>query len=397
MTGAPVPPAPPSRRCIRAAACPPRAGASWSRGAAWRTRPASRTGVVQDKLFLPGLLKLKRLIDGGFSGRILSVRGEFAARTAVFEGDWQDAQRRVLATTAPRTAARIVVDDGRPGEHARHELFAPRESARPGPLTANPHPAPLRPRTASPTTPPPTTPPTAPSNSDGGAIRPDQLLLGGPRQPRRAGGVPGRRHRGLRGRRAAQLPRPARAPPPPSAVCEPGHPRHRGLPRPVASEVPDNGDVRQRPQRPSGSCSSKHVYADAPYHWACWPRARGVQLAEPGLQVLGRGPPPRRTGDRAVTIRLPDAARPAADPRTPHRNPSPSPPVRPPSPPVRSSRPRTSSPTRTPTPPPTRPPPSTGTPPSPSAATCGPTAWASPRPWTPPSAAWAWTGRARPS
>jgi predicted dehydrogenase len=48
-------------------------------------------GVVQDKLFLPGLLKLKRLIDGGFFGRILSVRGEFGYW--VFEGDWQEAQR----------------------------------------------------------------------------------------------------------------------------------------------------------------------------------------------------------------------------------------------------------------------------------------------------------------
>ena len=34
-------------------------------------------GVVQDKLFLPGLLKLKSLIDSGFFGQILSVRGEF--------------------------------------------------------------------------------------------------------------------------------------------------------------------------------------------------------------------------------------------------------------------------------------------------------------------------------
>ncbi|WP_020393123.1 Gfo/Idh/MocA family protein [Kribbella catacumbae] len=48
-------------------------------------------GVVHDKLYLPGLLKLKRLIDGGFFGRILSVRGEFGYW--VFEGDWQQAQR----------------------------------------------------------------------------------------------------------------------------------------------------------------------------------------------------------------------------------------------------------------------------------------------------------------
>ncbi len=43
-------------------------------------------GVVQDKLFLPGLRKLKLLIDSGFFGRILSVRGEFGYW--VFEGDW---------------------------------------------------------------------------------------------------------------------------------------------------------------------------------------------------------------------------------------------------------------------------------------------------------------------
>ena len=50
-----------------------------------------RHGVVQDKLWLPGLLKLRMLIDSGFFGRILSVRGEFGYW--VFEGDWQPAQR----------------------------------------------------------------------------------------------------------------------------------------------------------------------------------------------------------------------------------------------------------------------------------------------------------------
>ncbi|MFO0988194.1 MAG: Gfo/Idh/MocA family oxidoreductase [Alphaproteobacteria bacterium] len=48
-------------------------------------------GVVQDKLFLPGLLKMKMLRDSGFFGRMLSVRGEFGYW--VFEGDWQPAQR----------------------------------------------------------------------------------------------------------------------------------------------------------------------------------------------------------------------------------------------------------------------------------------------------------------
>ena len=48
-------------------------------------------GVVQDKLFLPGLRKLRMLREAGFFGRILSVRGEFGYW--VFEGDLQPAQR----------------------------------------------------------------------------------------------------------------------------------------------------------------------------------------------------------------------------------------------------------------------------------------------------------------
>ena len=50
-----------------------------------------KNGVVQDKLWLPGILKLKRLIQQGFFGKILSVRGEFGYW--VFEGDTIPAQR----------------------------------------------------------------------------------------------------------------------------------------------------------------------------------------------------------------------------------------------------------------------------------------------------------------
>jgi predicted dehydrogenase len=48
-------------------------------------------GVVQDKLWLPGLLKLQQLRDQGFFGRIFAVRGEFGYW--VFEGDRVPAQR----------------------------------------------------------------------------------------------------------------------------------------------------------------------------------------------------------------------------------------------------------------------------------------------------------------
>jgi len=50
-----------------------------------------KNGVVQDKLWLPGILKIKQLIQQGFFGKILSVRGEFGYW--VFEGYTIPAQR----------------------------------------------------------------------------------------------------------------------------------------------------------------------------------------------------------------------------------------------------------------------------------------------------------------
>jgi predicted dehydrogenase len=54
-------------------------------------RAGVKNGVVQDKLWLPGIVKLKTLIDAGFFGRILSVRGEFGYW--VFEGNLVKSQR----------------------------------------------------------------------------------------------------------------------------------------------------------------------------------------------------------------------------------------------------------------------------------------------------------------
>jgi len=50
-----------------------------------------KNGVIQDKLWLPGLRKLKRLIENDFFGKILSVRGEFGYW--VFEGHTIPPQR----------------------------------------------------------------------------------------------------------------------------------------------------------------------------------------------------------------------------------------------------------------------------------------------------------------
>jgi predicted dehydrogenase len=55
------------------------------------TRAGVKHGVIQDKLFLPGLQKLKLLRDSGFFGRILAARLEFGYW--IFDGEQQSAQR----------------------------------------------------------------------------------------------------------------------------------------------------------------------------------------------------------------------------------------------------------------------------------------------------------------
>ena len=57
----------------------------------WPQKAGVKHGVVQDKLWLPGLLKLQTLKDLGFFGRIFRVRGEFGYW--VFEGDTVPTQR----------------------------------------------------------------------------------------------------------------------------------------------------------------------------------------------------------------------------------------------------------------------------------------------------------------
>jgi len=115
-------------------------------------------GVVQDKLWLPGLQKLKLLIDAGFFGRILSVRGEFGYW--VFEGDLQPAQRPSW-NYRKEDGGGIILDmlchwryvvDNLFGEVRASRAWAPRTF--PNAST----------RTASPTPPPPTTRPTRPSS-----------------------------------------------------------------------------------------------------------------------------------------------------------------------------------------------------------------------------------------
>ena len=65
-------------------------------------------GVVQDKLFLPGLRKLRGLVDSGFFGRILSVRGEFGYW--IFEGDGDQPPQRPSWNYRKQDGGGIILD-----------------------------------------------------------------------------------------------------------------------------------------------------------------------------------------------------------------------------------------------------------------------------------------------
>jgi predicted dehydrogenase len=79
-------------------------------------------GVVQDKLFLPGMIKLRRLVRDGFLGRVLAVRLEFGYW--VFDGDGQPAQRPSWNYRADQGGG-IVLDMFPHWQYLLEEMFGP--------------------------------------------------------------------------------------------------------------------------------------------------------------------------------------------------------------------------------------------------------------------------------
>jgi predicted dehydrogenase len=79
-------------------------------------------GVVHDKLFLPGVIKLRRLVGAGFFGRVLSVRLEFGYW--VFEGDQIPAQRPSWNYRADEGGG-IVLDMFPHWQYLLTDLFGP--------------------------------------------------------------------------------------------------------------------------------------------------------------------------------------------------------------------------------------------------------------------------------
>ena len=257
-----------------------------------------KNGVVHDKLYLPGLQKLKRLIDSGFFGRILSVRGEFGYW--VFEGDWQPAQRPELElpgrgrrrhrrrhVPALELRAGEPVRPGRVGLRRRPSTHIPDPGRRAGQALRR-HRRRRRLRRSS--------------SSTGGVDRPDQLQLGGPGQPRRARRVPGRRHARQRGRRAVRLPDPARATPPRSRCGTPTCPTTHDYAQDWM-DVPEN-DVFENGFKTQWEQFIRHVVEDAP-HPLDFARRRPRRAAGRGraCESSADRPPGRPAGARPAASR----------------------------------------------------------------------------------------------
>ena len=71
-------------------------------------RAGSLHGIVQDKLFLPGIRKIRKLVESGFFGRILSIRGEFGYW--IFEGDWGAPSQRPSWNYRQEDGGGIILD-----------------------------------------------------------------------------------------------------------------------------------------------------------------------------------------------------------------------------------------------------------------------------------------------
>jgi len=239
-----------------------------------------RHGVVQDKLFLPGLRKLARLIAGGFFGRILSVRGEFGYW--VFEGDWQSAQRPSWNYRAADGGG-IVVDMFPHWHYVLEQLFAPVRAVTAHVTTHIPQRWDERGERYE---------ATADDAAygifelDGGVVAQinsswavrvnrDELV------EFQVDGTEGSAVAGLRNCRIqhrATTPRP---------VWNPDLPLTHSF-REQWQEVPDNEDF-DNGFKAQWEMFLRHVVEDAPYTWDLWAGARGVQLAELGLQSAREG------------------------------------------------------------------------------------------------------------
>jgi predicted dehydrogenase len=239
-----------------------------------------KTGVVQDKLFLPGLRKLKRLVDGGFFGRVLSVRGEFGYW--VFEGDWQPAQRPSWNYRAEQGGG-IVLDMFCHWQYVLRDIFGPVRSVQA--LTATHIPERVDERGL----------PYAATADDAayGIFELDNGIVAQinsswttrvNRDELVEFHVDGTEGSAVAGLRRCRVQHRSITP---KAVWNPD------LPSPVDfraqwQEVPDNTEF-DNGFKEQWELFLRHVVLDEPWHWDLLAGARGVQLAELGLKSAAEG------------------------------------------------------------------------------------------------------------
>ena len=239
-----------------------------------------KNGVVQDKIFLPGLLKLRRLVEGGFFGRILSVRGEFGYW--VFEGDWQAAQRPSWNYRA-EDGGGIALDMFPHWEYVLHELFGRVVSVQALTTTGIPQRWDERGKPYQATA---DDSAYAVFELDGGAVAQinsswavrvhrDELV------EFQVDGVEGSAVAGLRQCRAQH--RSAT----PKPVWNPDIPAGERF-RDQWQPVPDNGEF-DNGFKAQWELFLRHVVRDEPWRWDLLAGARGVQLAELGMRSSAEG------------------------------------------------------------------------------------------------------------
>ncbi|MFC4609558.1 Gfo/Idh/MocA family protein [Streptomyces maoxianensis] len=239
-----------------------------------------RHGVVQDKIFLPGMLKLKRLVEGGFFGEILSVRGEFGYW--VFEGDWQLAQRPSWNYRA-EDGGGIVVDMFPHWEYVLHELFGRVTSVTAQIATHIPQRWDERGKPYA-------------ATADDSAYGIFQLEGGAVAQINSSWAVRVMRDElvefqvdGTHGSAVAGLRRcrSQHRSATPKPVWNPDLPATESF-RDQWQEVPDNGEF-ENGFKAQWELFLRHVALGEPYHWDLLAGARGVQLAELGLKSSAQG------------------------------------------------------------------------------------------------------------
>ncbi len=243
-------------------------------------RAGVKHGVVQDKLFLPGLRKLKRLVDAGFFGRILSVRGEFGYW--VFEGDWQSAQRPSWNYRAADGGG-IVLDMFPHWHYVLEQLFGPVRAvtavtATHIPRRVNEHGVGYD-ATAEDAV-------YAIFELDGGIVAQinSSWTVRVHREELVEFQVDGTHGSAVAGLRSCRLQHRGSTPKP---VWNPDLPVTEGF-RDQWQEVPDNEDF-DNGFKVQWEAFLRHVVEDAPFPWDFDSAARGVQLAELGLLSAREG------------------------------------------------------------------------------------------------------------